>query len=79
MQKRKLKYIIESIQTTMEIKSQFLDGTLDVSISPDKTIKENEFQYEVFLGSTVAYMSRDEWHKIKDFIDSAMDFIDENY
>lgn len=63
----------------MEIKSAFLDGTADITISVDRIVDNNEYQFEVAINNSKLYMTREEWEQIKDFVDNSMDFLNKNY
>jgi hypothetical protein len=63
----------------MEIKSAFLDGTADITVSVDRIVDNNEYQFEVIVNDSKLYMTREEWEQIKDFVDNSMDFLNQNY
>lgn len=63
----------------MEIKSTFLDGTADITISVDRIVDDNKYQFEVIVNDSMLYMTSEEWKQIKDFVDNSMDFLNQNY
>ena len=62
----------------MEIKNVFIDGNLDISVESTSLKEEGEPLYNLLINDECYTLSRQEWIEIKDFIDNAMDFIDDN-
>lgn len=63
----------------MKIKGAFLDGTADISVSVDRLMADNNYQFEVIVNGSKLYMTSKEWDQIKDFINNSMDFLNKNY
>jgi hypothetical protein len=63
----------------MEIKSAFLEGTVNIEISVDRIVDEDKYQFEVVINDSPLYMTSEEWKQIKDFVDNSMDFLNKNY
>ena len=63
----------------MEIKGAFLEGTADITISVDRIVDNNNYQFEVIINDSILYMTNEEWRQIKDFVDNSMDFLNQNY
>lgn len=62
----------------MEIKNVFIDGNLDISVESTSLKEEGEPLYHLLINDECYAMSRQEWIQLKDFIDNALDFIDDN-
>lgn len=62
----------------MEIKNAFIEGNLDISVESTSLEIEGENQYNLLINDDCYTLSRQEWIEIKDFIDNAIDFIDDN-
>ena len=62
----------------MEIKNVFIDGNLDISVESTSLKEQGEPLYNLLINDECYTLSRQEWIEIKDFIDNAMDFIDDN-
>ena len=63
----------------MEIKGAFLEGAADITISVDRIVDNNKYQFEVTINNSILYMTSEEWEQIKDFVDNSMDFLNQNY
>lgn len=63
----------------MEIKGAFLNGTVDIMISVDRIVDDNNYQFEVTINDSILYMTSEEWEQIKDFVDNSMNFLNQNY
>jgi hypothetical protein len=62
----------------MEIKNTFIEGNLDISVESTSLKEEGEPLYNLLLNDDCYTLSRRDWIEIKDFIDNAIDFIDDN-
>ena len=62
----------------MEIKNTFLEGNLDISVESTMLKEEGEPLYNLLINDDCYTLSRKDWIEIKDFIDNAIDFIDDN-
>lgn len=62
----------------MEIKNTFIDGNLDISVESTSLKEEGEPLYNLLINNECYTLSRYEWIELKDFIDNALDFIDDN-
>lgn len=62
----------------MEIKNTFIEGNLDISVESTSLKEEGETLYNLLLNDDCYTLSRRDWIEIKDFIDNAIDFIDDN-
>lgn len=62
----------------MEIRNIFLDGNLDISVESTLIKQEGEPLYHLLINNECYAISRDKWIQLKDFIDNALDFIDDN-
>ena len=62
----------------MEIKNTFIEGNLDISVESTMLKEEGETLYNLLLNDDCYTLSRKDWIEIKDFIDNAIDFIDDN-
>lgn len=62
----------------MEIKNTFIEGNLDISVESTSLKEEGEPLYNLLINGDCYTLSVYEWEDIKEFIDSAIDFIDSN-
>lgn len=62
----------------MEIKNTFIEGNLDISVESTNLKEEGEPLYNLLINDDCYTLSRKDWIEIKDFIDNAIDFIDDN-
>lgn len=62
----------------MEIKNTFIEGNLDISVESTSLKEEGEPLYNILINNNCYTLSVYEWEDIKEFIDSAIDFIDSN-
>lgn len=62
----------------MEIKNTFIEGNLDISVESTSLKEEGETLYNLLLNDDCYTLSRRDWIEIRDFIDNALDFIDDN-
>ena len=62
----------------MEIKNTFIEGNLDISVESTMLKEEEEPLYNLLINDDCYTLSRKDWIEIKDFIDNAIDFIDDN-
>ena len=58
----------------MKIIAIFTKEVYEVSVETNKT---NE-PYSINIDGTTLYITKDEWHQIKTFIDKSIDFIENN-
>lgn len=62
----------------MEIKNTFIEGNLDISVESTSLKEEGEPLYNLLINDDCYTLSGKDWIEIKDFIDNAIDFIDDN-
>jgi hypothetical protein len=62
----------------VKIKNTFIEGNLDISVESTSLKEEGETLYNLLLNDDCYTLSRRDWIEIKDFIDNAIDFIDDN-
>ena len=62
----------------MEIKNTFIDGNLDISVESTNIKEEGAPLYNLLINDECYTLSRQDWIQLKDFIDNAIDFIDDN-
>ena len=62
----------------MEIKNTFIEGNLDISVKSTMLKEEGEPLYNLLINDDCYTLSVDEWEDIKDFIDNAIEFINNN-
>jgi hypothetical protein len=62
----------------MKITSCLCEGSYDFEIEHKEYRPNNESTFEILIGSTLITLTKEEWLRISDMVESSMDFLDQN-
>lgn len=62
----------------MKITSCLCDGSYDFEIEHKEYRANNESTFEIWIGSTMLIVTREEWMQINDVVERSMNFLDLN-